>query len=275
MQKNWYLLTLLLLTACSTDSSSKEEKHEPSIQAEYIFRLDEEKRLEPLTFTPKAQKPYPWQSGSSQERLTITKEYFRCKGNTLNPPRIIQENGKEVFRFTDCGGPEKHSLPIRDGKEFIYPVLIEILNYVQERCKKAVVITSGHRCPTHNTYLDESAQNSGSKHLIGAEVDFYVQGFESKPELIVKIIQEFYKKKARYQNKKEFLEFKRFDKKSNVVTQPWCNKEIFIKLFLSSEGRNIDNRHPYPYLSMQMRFDIEKNQPIVVDRKLADAFLRK
>ena len=31
-------------------------------------------------------------------------------------------------------------------------------------------------------------------------------------------------------------------------TIPWFNKEIFIKLYRKSEGRDGDNRHPYPYL---------------------------
>lgn len=278
MKKLYVTFLLALLSSCSQASDEEKRSPLPTIEAEYIYRLDDEKRLEPLTLTPKARKSYPWQTVSKDKLHSITKEYFRCKGNLLNPPRIIHdEAGKEVQRYNDCGGVEKHSLPIRDGKEFIYPILIEILNYVQERTKKPVIITSGHRCPAHNNYLDDRVQNSASKHLIGAEVDFYVQGLESRPDLVIKIIQEFYKKKTRYQDKKEFLEFKRFDKKTKetITNLPWCNKEIFIKQYLAHEGRNIDNRHPFPYISLQVRLDFEKNQPVVVDKKLIDAFLRK
>ena len=32
----------------------------------------------------------------------------------------------------------------------------------------------------------------------------------------------------------------------NVLIPPWYNKEILIKLFKKNEGRDLDNRHPYP-----------------------------
>ncbi|MDB6080999.1 MAG: hypothetical protein JWO53_271 [Chlamydiia bacterium] len=260
---------LLLFTSCG--SSSKEE----TVQGEYIFRLHDEEFLHIQPLKPKAPPQYPWQTGSQNSLCRITKEYLRCKGSPLNLPRIVKEGDKESARYTDCGGPDKHSLPLKNGKESIYPILLELLNRIQEITKRPVVITSGHRCPDHNTYIDPSPQNSASKHMIGAEVDFYIQGLETHPEVAIKIIQDFYKTDSRYQKQKDYLEFKRFEKLTNSSTAPWYNKEIFIKLFKAHEGRNLDNRHSHPYISLQVRFDKEKNLAVTFSWEQAQQFLRK
>lgn len=213
--------------------------------------------------------PYPWEKGQTAHSPKITKEYFRCKGSSLNPVHTEQQKG-ELVRYFDCGGSEKHSLPLRNGKEFIYPILIDLLNYIQANTQKKVVITSGHRCPEHNVYVDSSVANQSSKHLIGAEVSFYVQGMEDRSEAIVKLIQEYYKTTSKYQNQKEFLEFQRYEKPdAKVSTAPWYNKEIFVKFFKKKEGRNFDNRHPYPYISIQVRYDWETQQKVVYSWDLA------
>lgn len=264
-------LFILLFTACDNSPPSKSDP----IQGEYIYRLECEKRLSFDPVQPRVQKFYPWQSSQSINLLPISREYFRCKGSNLNQPLIIQEDGKETARYSDCGGAEKHSLPLRADKEYIYPILIELLNHIQERTTRPVIITSGHRCPTHNAYVDPSPANGASKHMTGAEVNFYVQGLEGRPEVIVRIIQEFYKTHPRYQNQKEYLEFQRFEKKSNVATLPWYNKELFIKVFKATEGRNFDNRHSHPYIALQVRFDYERNLRVDFSWDAAQAFLRK
>ncbi len=189
---------------------------------------------------------YPWTR--TAKLSPITKEHFRCRGNKGNP---IRDGVK------DCG---EHSLPIRDGEEFIYPILIKILNSLQEETGHKVIITSGHRCPEHNAYIDDSPQNEVSKHQIGAEVSFFVEGLESSPEKIVDLIIQFYKdhKDSAYKT------FKRYEKTdTNVSTLPWYNKEIFIKLFKATEGRSLDNKHHYPYVSIQVRFDSEREENVV------------
>ncbi len=186
---------------------------------------------------------YPW---SDTTLPPITKHYFRCKGCSTNPPYPHNDQ-----TLKDCGGWRKHSLPVKDGKEFIYPILISLLNHIQSVTRHKVIITSGHRCPAHNTYLDPTFANQYSKHMIGAEVSFYVEGMENAPLSLVQIIQDYYSDP-----------FKRFDGKTNVSTPPWMNKEIFIKLFTSEEGRNCDNTHPYPYLSIQVRYDRDSNEPV-------------
>src|SRR5690606_2499225 len=132
----------------------------------------------------------------------------------------------QTERFYDCNGSEKHSLPLRDKKEFVYPILIDLLNYLQMKTEKRVVITCGHRCPDHNTYSDQSSSNRYSKHMIGAEVSFYIQGMEEEPEVILDLIQEYYKSDKSYANKKEWIEFKTYEKEdTNVSTPPIYNKE--------------------------------------------------
>jgi hypothetical protein len=259
------LLLPLLLFLCSCSSSPPQEANDRKANqtGEYLYRKDDEYFYVPPPAVKKGRDPYPWENGVVGTFPRITKEFFRCKGSNLNQARVDQLNG-EAIRYTDCGGAQKHSLPLRDGKEGVYPVLIDLLNYLQAKTGKRVVITCGHRCPEHNTYVDSSPYNQSSKHMIGAEVSFYVQGMESRPEAIVKLLQEFYKGNPKYKDFKGIEEFKRYEKgDTDVSTQPWMNQEIFIKLYTKKEGRNYDNRHPYPYISIQVRYDRDKKEKVV------------
>lgn len=229
---------------------------ERNIKGEYVTQTSGNKKF---TITPPCHRTagkYPWQEQTVGSHAKITKEFFRCKGNSLNPPRTYAESGQEPQKLFDCGGIEKHSLYLKNEKEFIYPILIHLLNYVQEKTGKKVIITSGYRCPDHNSYIDPSNANKTSKHMIGAEVDFYVQGLEMRPEAIAALLMQYYK------GKKDLEKFERYDKDSNVSTPPWYNKEIFIKIFKAHEGRNLDNRHNYPYISIQVRTDLATGEKV-------------
>lgn len=263
-----HLITFfIILFACISCSSSDDPQtlssNERYQKGEYIYRKHDESLFSVEPQSKRTPEPYPWEAGRTGSLLKITKEFFRCKGTSLNPSRSGKENG-ETVQYFDCGGVDKHSLPLRDQKEFIYPILIDLLNYIQAKTEKRVVITSGHRCPDHNTYVDPSQGNRYSKHMVGAEVSFYVQGMEERPDIIVKHIQDYYKNTARYQDKKDFLNFQRYTKgDAGVATQPWYNKEIFIKLFHRKEARNFDNRHPYPYISIQVRYDWDTQEKVI------------
>jgi len=186
---------------------------------------------------------YPWETKRIGSHLRITKEFFRCRGSLLSP--LIQVHKfKELVYHRDCGGIERHSLPIKNGEEFIYPILIDLLNHIQKETGKKVAITCGHRCPVHNLYADSSKSARNSKHLIGGEVDFYVEGLEENPEAIVSILQKFYENS-----------FKRSNHFSTASTPTWYNKEVAITLYHREEGRDFDNAHPYPYLSIQVLYD--------------------
>jgi hypothetical protein len=257
------LLCFLLCSSCNTADPPQNQNKQRQAHGEYLYRLHEESFFVPPLPERKNLEAYPWEKTLVGNLPKLTKEYFRCKGSSLNLAKAIEQKG-EIVRCMDCGGSEKHSLPLRQGKEYIYQILIDILNYIQLKTGKRVVVTSGHRCPEHNLYVDSSLSNQHSKHLIGAEVSFYVQGLEDKPEHSVKLIQNYYKEEPKYKGQKEFEEFKRYEKEdTDVSTLPWYNKEIFIKLYTKKEGRDFDNRHPYPYLSIQVRYDRELNEKVI------------
>jgi hypothetical protein len=249
------------LQGCSNSSSSSPSSSR--VKGEYVFRLHDESfmQVDPMVSLKRA--AYPWEEDRHSHYPKITKDFFRCRGSSLNPVHLFQKE-KEIVRYYDCGGAQKHSLPLRDQQEFIYPILIDLLNYIQMQTGKRVVITCGHCCPDHNLYVDPSPSNHVSKHTLGAEVDFYVQGMEQEPEKIVKFILAYYQEQSKYKGLKEYEEFNRYEKEdTNVTHQPWYNKEIFIKLFNKNEGRDFDNRHPYPYVCLQVRHDWDLNERVI------------
>lgn len=226
----------------------------------------------PTTLEKEPLPSYPWEKDSKLS--PITKDYFRCKGSSLNPLVPIFKDKKVIENIFDCSG--SHSLPIRHGKEFIYPILIELLNEIQASTGKAVVITSGHRCPQHNRYVDSSPKNQSSKHQIGAEVSFYVAGLEAQSSAVLNAIFSFYRSDPRYASEgKSYATFERYEKETDVSTKPWFNKEILIKVYLPHEGRNYDNRHPFPYFSIQVRFDRDTQMRAAYSSEDAQCFQRR
>lgn len=266
-----YILSLLfLLTACSGLEQSEQEKvRRRNCKGEYIYRKKLENVyaiVDPL-HTPRSL--YPWESPVHLPR--ITKDFFRCKGNPLNPPVLESSTEQTPTPHFDCDGCSRHGLPVIHGKEGVYPILLELLNFIQKKTGKRVVVTCGHRCPPHNLYSDLSKENKISKHQIGAEVDFYVQGMEDRPLEIIGFLMQYYQETPVYQGQREFLHFERYERNdSHVEIQPWMNKEIFIKLHQKHEGRDADNRHPYPYISIQVRYDKDRGKRVVYDWKSAN-----
>ena len=188
-----------------------------------------------------------------------------CKGDSSHPPLENQEQ-----ELSDCEGSSRHGLPVIHGQEGVYPILIELLNHIQERTGKKVVITCGHRCPVHNTYSDPSKENLVSKHQIGAEADFYVQGLEQQPLDIIELLMAYYKETPPYKGDPAFETFRRYERGDvRVSVKPWFNTEIFIQLFQPHEGRDGDNSHPYPYISIQVRYDRDLKEKVVYEWKKA------
>lgn len=262
MPKQLLYLSLILFFATSCSDSDRSFLNKDSQKGEYIYRNYDDKLFALSPLEKNERDLYPWEK-ESEERQLITKEYFRCKGCSINPPKIIVKENGEIQRFYDCGGAQKHSLPLRNQKEFIYPILTDLVNYIQTKTERKVVITCGHTCPEHNTYSDPSVANQTSKHMIGAEVAFYVQGLENHPQTIVSLLQDYFKTNSKYKDQKDYIEFKRYEKETNVSIPPWFNKEVFIKLFQKHEGRNFDNRHPFPYISIQVRYDYENKENVM------------
>lgn len=260
----WILWILLFgLTGCQEpDKPMQSALRSRNLTGSYLAELDEKIDVNLPTFEKRERQLYPWEENSPAKCVKITKEFFRCKGSPLNPAHVEQREEGTV-RFADCGGSEKHSLPLKDGKEYIYPILIDLMNHLQEKTGKQVVITSGHRCPEHNSYVDSGYFNQTSKHMIGAEASFYVRGMEDQPEKVIRLLMDYYKDESRYG------EFQRWEKETDVETMPWFNQEIFIKLYKKEEGRNFDNRHPYPYVSVQVKIDRTTGDRVVYTWPLA------
>ena len=236
----------LFFSSCSgLEKSEKKKFKEKNYLSETIHRTHDE-----YTFkieTPSlANKPlYPWDKKMIGHQVPITKEFFRCKGTCSFEPILIKRPGSSSTYIKDCEGIHSHSLPIKEGKEFIYPILIELLNTVQEKLNRKVIITSGHQCPTHHLFTNPDHKPSNSKHQIGAEVDFYVEGMEEHPEKALNILINYY---IEHENKELFG-------KLSQTIDGFANKELAVKIFNRNEGRDLDNDHPYPYLSIQVKWD--------------------
>jgi hypothetical protein len=252
-----------ILSSCSNLERSEQEKIKKKNQKiEYIYRNHSDCFAILQKPHVAARQPYPWENEITLPR--VTKEYFRCKGKPTSPPFIDSSNPQKQVTIHDCEGAQRHGLPIIHSKENVYPTLIEILNYIQKKTNKRVIITCGHRCPIHNTYSDPSKENKTSKHQIGAEVDFYVQGLEEQPVEVVTLILQYYQEHAKLKNDREYTTFERYERAdSKILTPPWFNKEVFIKVLQSNEGRDLDNRHPYPYISLQIRYDRDKKEKVL------------
>ncbi len=256
---------MALLAGCSgLEQSEQENLRRNNAKGEFILRNREEYHYSIENPHHRLRKRYPWEHAYVGKHSKISKEFFRCKGNSLNPPHVDHKDPSRPANYFDCGGSQKHSLPLCDNKEFIYPILIELLNYIQEKTDCKVVITCGHRCPVHNAYADSSTANQHSKHMIGAEVDFYVQGMEQRPQDVIDLVMQYYQDNPIYRAEKQYLEFQRLEKMQPVLaTLPWYNKEILIKLVRKNEGRDLDNRHPHPYIAIQVRHDRERNEKVI------------
>lgn len=255
-----YFYSVILLCGCSgLEKAENERLRRKNAIAEPILRMSNHQTLSQAPELIE-RTPYSWEISLIGNHLPITQEYFRCRGSARH--EMYTHKNQPLF---DCSG--LHSLPLKDGKEYIWPTLINILNHLQAKTGKRVIVTCGHRCPAHNTYSDPSIYNRASKHQIGAEVDFYIEGLENDPEQIISLIQDYYPSKP----------FDRYQKGNlNVRTQPWFNKEIFVKLYHSDEGRDLDNQHPHPYISIQMRYDLTENKHITYTwDKAFKGFLRE
>jgi len=252
-----YLGIICLFLGCSRlEQAEKEKIRRSNCTAESIYRSKDDRfyPLAPPAHTPRA--VYPWEAEAHLPR--ITREYFRCKGSPINPPLV----SPEAEPLIDCEGSSRHGLPILGAKETVYPILIDLLNYLQKKTGKRVVVTCGHRCPAHNAYSDPSPENRTSKHQIGAEADFYVQGMEDRPLEIAGLLMQYYREAPGYRNDPEYLTFKPLEQGDPKI-QAWMNQEIFLKIYPKDEGRDGDNRHPYPYITLQVRFDRERKEKVV------------
>lgn len=240
------------LCGCSGLEQSEQEKiKKMHALSEPILRYAEEQSHAICFPEKKVRERYSWENTLAHEYPKITKEAFRCKGSGNPKPKISREN----VAIFDCQGADKHSLPICEDRESIYPALLEILNFLQDQLKKKVVVTAGHRCYLHQTYLLGTTSGAITKYLVGAQVDFLIDGLQASSQQIIDCLQKYYQEI--FPNEKDYhLE--------KTVTGVWQNKEIFVRFFAKHEGRNEDNSHDYPYLSIELKHDRVLNKKIHV-----------
>lgn len=249
---------LLNVLGCSrSEELAKEKIRENHCRIEPIYRNHDEFFYDLQTPEHTPRSLYPWEAESYLPR--ITREYFRCRGNPANPPK----QGTDSL-LSDCEGGSRHGLPVLQGREGVYPILIELLNYIQQKTGKRVIVTCGHRCPAHNVYADGSKEARVSKHQIGAEVDFYVQGMEESPLEVVSLIMQYYRDTSPNRTDSAYCDFKRCAP-SQTALQPWMNQEVLIQVFQKEEGRDFDNRHPYAYICVQVRFDRDTKERVIYE----------
>lgn len=261
--KYFQLIFVLLMMSCNgIEDSHYYQTRKQNSKKEEVTRLSDDRTYELKPPVLKKRESYLWEDGKEFGLTKITKEFFRCKGSPLNPTKIDDSNLDKPLSYSDCEGCLKHSLPLIHGKENVYPVLIDILNYIQKQTKRKVIITCGHRCPIHNIYADNSSKNRTSKHMVGAEVDFYILGMEYTPMDVIELILQFYKTTPGYKGHREYESFARYQQDTDVQIKPWYNKEIFLKLYQKDEGRDVDNRHPYPYICIQVRYDRDEKERV-------------
>lgn len=257
--QRFFIFLSFIFIACSSNDTEDQKKQCHKIET--ITRSDKDEFYPFETPQKNTLALYPFEE-KSLDYYKITKEFFRCKGQPLNPERVDSSNKDIIKVYLDCESSAKHGLPLINGGENVYPILVDILNYIQRQTKKRVVITCGHRCPKHNSYADISNSAKNSKHMIGAEVDFYVQGLENSPQKIIDLIFDYYKTEPKYRIDDTYTNFLSYKNPTDVSTPPWYNKEIFIKLNESTENRDFNNRHPYPYITIQVIFDRATKQKV-------------
>jgi len=198
-----------------------------------ILRSSEERAYPPPLLTEAELPSYPWEIKGHPELRPIQKEDLHCQGRRDHTPKILS-NGES---HQDCDGPLEHGLPVT-----VQPILVTLLNWIQEKTGCEVVVTSGHRCPRHQTYLNASSKALSSKHQVGAEVNFYVKGWEDRAEEVIGLLFDYYN-----------ADPKRWDRETDVRTVPWYNDEVFVKLYQKDEGRDEDNSHGFAFIDIQVR----------------------
>ena len=248
-RKGCLCLLVALLAGCTgMEKSEKEKIRKLNEVREPIYRLSSDTLTIKGIDEPKQRKRYPWEKSAFPQ---ITQDFFRCKGSSKNIG----------YESLDCRGPDEHSLPLKGGKEHIPKTLVELLDSIQERLKAKLIITCGHRCMKHHLFAKKEEDPKTSKHLMGAEVDFYVKGLEDKPLEVVAAIMEYYKERPEvYLN-----QFFKVEKSRSKRYPAWMNKEIIIHLLDKNEGRDLDNNHSYPYICIELRVDynsLEVSQPL-------------
>jgi hypothetical protein len=247
---NKFIPLLLLCASCSSADQRIEKKRMNNNKTiEKIYRLSEEKVYLHEELKLCKRELYPWENESEFPKITI--DHFRCRGNLNNKERHALGQ-----TFQDCKGLYEHGLPYVDGEEFVFPALLSILNKLQNRLEKKINITSGHRCPKHNSYVTLGTSKL-TRFMIGAKVEFYIEGMEKNPQNGIEAIIDLYKLDT-----EKYANFEKIRKDDGSFK--WQNKEIALSIEQKGEHSVLDNLN-HPVISIEILFDREKNESVILD----------
>lgn len=248
--KCFFPVLAICLVGCSgLEQSEQEQIRKVNAKVDPITRFSDEHFYQISFPEKKTEKRAGLKESSSIKK--IDKEHFRCKGSLSNKP-VVSLEGKTL---NDCEGAYKHSLPIRREKEFIYPALIEVLNFIQNRLSKKVVVLSGHRCIDHLRYVKQDYTPLSFKSLVGAEVRFYVEGAENQLDSIVSAIFSYYD--LFFPKDKQMVSFT-----SSPENKVYENKELIVRLIEPNHPEIEEHALSFPYCQIELKFDRELNKKI-------------
>ena len=116
------------------EQSQKKEIRQRNEKKDRVHRLSHEAQYPETKLLSQIRDPYPWELGYTGIHPPITKESFRCKGSGKNPPKKKDKDLNILLQ--DCSGVHNHSLPTKGKKEFVYPILLDLLNYIQAKSRR-------------------------------------------------------------------------------------------------------------------------------------------
>lgn len=171
----------------------------------------------------------------------LTPEHFRCKGSHHNPITKHTIDGKQTY-FQDCDGSHTHSLPIIDGKQTVYPHLIELLNHVQDVTGRQIRVLTGHRCYIHQSYLSSEMKDLTSAYQLGAAADVCFQSSSTGLKEIIHAIMDWYEQTN--------LPGSTFN--ANSDSNRWSNRYVQLSYH---ETTDIDTKYKGPHISITLKVD--------------------
>ncbi|MDA8773528.1 hypothetical protein N9N03_00150 [Chlamydiia bacterium] len=184
----YYLLLISLLLTLSAHKIYRDYNNQTLPQGYQYYKL-------PIHHTI-ATTEIPQHINFENKQLTssLSRYDFCCRGCMSNPIREIMSNGRNI-NATDCDGNNDHSLPLKNGEEWVHEDLISILNTLYEETTIRPIVDIGHCCPKHLTYLYGDHTPTVRKHLMAAQAIFHMNTDININKIIEILNQKLYSKK--------------------------------------------------------------------------------
>ncbi|WP_213358055.1 hypothetical protein [Chlamydiifrater phoenicopteri] len=178
---------------------------------------------------------YSWQPNFSH---IITKHSFYCRGTDQildRPP------------FQDCKGLFSHGLPIKNGREFINPRLVQAVAILYQVFSKEYTITirEGYSCKRHFLFKKSIGEPLNPKHLSGNAATLTITSSNLEDDLsaiffiekLTPSLKKMYPRTAPSDYTFAFSPYQITNKELAFSFEPLANGvEIFIETFYESEN---------------------------------------